>query len=189
MGFLARGAPGVTVRPVRVVPPDPAWAGRFAAEASRIRKALADVDVAVHHIGSTAIRGIVAKPIVDLLLEVRGLAALDARTAAMTALGYEAMGEFGLPGRRYFRRNSPEGVRLFHAHAFERGSAEARRHLAFRDYMNAHPVAAQDYGALKQRLAREFADDMQAYIDGKDAFVKTHEALALAWWPGPGAGG
>lgn len=189
VGFWARGAHGVIARPVRVVPPDPAWAGRFAAEASRIRKALADVDVAVHHIGSTAIRGIVAKPIVDLLLEVRGLAALDARTAAMTALGYEAMGEFGLPGRRYFRRNSPEGVRLFHAHAFERGSAEARRHLAFRDYMNAHPVAAQDYGALKQRLAREFADDMQAYIDGKDAFVKTHEALALAWWPGPGAGG
>lgn len=175
------------MRAVLVVPPDPAWAGRYAAEAARIRAALAEVDVEIHHIGSTAIRGIAAKPIVDLLLEVAELAALDARSAAMSGLGYEAMGEFGLPGRRYFRRSTPDGVRLFHVHAFQRGSAEARRHLAFRDYMIAHPAAAQAYGALKQRLAREFPDDMPAYMDGKDAFVKQHEALALAWYPRRGA--
>lgn len=169
------------MREVLVVPPDPAWAGRFAAEAARIREALAEVDVEVHHIGSTAIHGIAAKPIVDMLLEVTELAALDARSAAMTGLGYEAMGEFGLTGRRYFRRSTAEGLRLFHVHAFQRGGAQARRHLAFRDYMNAHPAAAQAYGALKLRLARAFAHDMQAYMDGKDAFVKQHEALALAW--------
>ena len=181
--------PGVTARQVLVVPPDPAWAGAFASEAAGVRAALAGIDVEVHHIGSTAIRGIAAKPIVDMLLVVADLAALDARTAAMTSLGYEAMGEFGLPGRRYFRRDSPAGVRLFHAHAFERGSAGARRHLAFRDYMNAHPEAAQAYGALKLRLARDGAGDMLAYIDGKDAFVKAHEALALAWQARCGAAG
>lgn len=189
-GAAARnGGAGTAVRQVLVVPPDPSWAGRFAAEAARVRTALAGVAVEVHHIGSTAIRGIAAKPVVDMLLVVADLASLDARTAAMIGLGYQAMGEFGLPGRRYFRRSTPEGVRLFHAHAFECGSAGARRHLAFRDYMNAHPAAAQAYGALKQRLARDCAGDMQAYMDGKDAFVKAHEALALAWQARGSGGG
>ena len=167
---------------VLVMPPDPAWEEAFVCESARIRASLSGLDMWFEHIGSTAIRGIFAKPIIDMLLVVRDVQALDERTPAMTSLGYEAMGEFGIAGRRYFRRTTAAGVRTHHVHAFGRDSADVRRHVAFRDYMNAHPAAAQAYSNLKQSLAREHPHDMDAYIDGKNAFIKHHEALALAWY-------
>jgi GrpB-like predicted nucleotidyltransferase (UPF0157 family) len=135
----------------------------------------------LHHIGSTAIPGIFAKPIIDILLEVDDIIRLDVQRAAMEQLGYEAMGEFGIPGRRYFRRDNASDIRTHQVHAFQSGSPEIERHLAFRDYMNAHPEAAQAYSLLKQRLAGEHPDDMEAYMDGKDPFIKEHLAQAIAW--------
>lgn len=169
---------------VRVVSPDPAWAGIYEDEARRLRAALKQLDVEVHHIGSTSIQGICAKPIIDILLVVPDLATFDSHVEAVCALGYEALGEFGIPGRRYFRKNSPNGVRTHQIHSFERNSLGARRHLAFRDYMNSHSNAADAYSSLKQRLAKEFPSDIQAYMSGKDAFIKQHEAIALAWAAG-----
>ncbi len=164
-----------------VMPYDPAWQGEFEAESRRILNALGDNVVSVHHIGSTAIPGIFAKPIIDILLEVNDLVRLDAETEAMQALGYEAMGEFGIPGRRYFRKSNRLGVRTHHVHAFQTGNPEIERHLAFRDYMIAHPTEAQAYSALKQELARVYPHDRQAYVTGKDPFIKEYEAKALAW--------
>lgn len=164
-----------------VVAYDPAWPAEFEAEAQRIARALGSNVVALHHIGSTAIPGMFAKPILDILLEVDDLARLDRETGALQALGYEAMGEFGIPRRRYFRKSNAAGVRTHHLHAFQVGDAEIERRLAFRDYLIAHPAAAQAYGALKQELARRHADERQAYMDGKDAFVKEQEAKALQW--------
>ena len=166
---------------VRIVPYDPAWPHAFEDEASRIAGALKSVAVAVHHIGSTAIPGIPAKPIIDILVEITDLPSLDSGSAALVSLGYESMGEFGIPRRRYFRKNNAEGIRTHQIHAFEAGSDGAKRHLAFRDYMIAHPTSAHAYGELKQSLARQHPDSIEAYMDGKDAFVKQHEALALAW--------
>lgn len=164
-----------------VVPYDPAWITMFRAESKRINRALKDNLVSINHIGSTAIPGIFAKPIIDILLEVHGLVLLDNQQGAMEELGYEAMGEFGIPGRRYFRKSDPSGVRTHHVHAFQVGSAEIERHLAFRDYMIAHPAEAQAYGELKKQLARAHPKDRQAYMDGKDQFVKEQEAKALKW--------
>jgi GrpB-like predicted nucleotidyltransferase (UPF0157 family) len=170
----------IAMSEVRVVPPDPSWPTQFQIEAARIRQVFTECDVEIHHIGSTAIRGIFAKPIVDMLLVADNLEVFDDNIPTMQAIGYEAMGEFGIPGRRYFRKNSASGVRTHHLHSFARGSAEAERHLAFRDYMNSHPEIANEYSALKQQLASEFPDDMNAYMDGKDSFIKLHEARALA---------
>ena len=164
-----------------VMPYDPAWQGDFETEAKRILHALGNIVVSVHHIGSTAIPGIFAKPIIDILLEVDNLVQLDNETGAMQELSYEAMGEFGIPGRRYFRKNNHLGVRTHQVHAFQIRNPEIERHLAFRDYMIAHPMQAQAYGALKRELAREYPNDSQAYMDGKDEFVKEHEAKALSW--------
>lgn len=169
---------------VRVVPPDPSWAKAYEAEAVRLRSALSELDVDLHHIGSTSITGIYAKPIIDILLVVRSLEELDSQSSAIRALGYEALGEFGIPARRYFRKNSSAGIRTHQVHAFERNSLGACRHLAFRDYMNSHSQFAHEYSSLKQRLARDFPTDIQAYMNGKDAFIKQHEALALAWISG-----
>ena len=167
---------------VNVVAHNPAWKDAFEVEAAQLIRVLADLVVAVHHIGSTAIPGICAKPIIDILLEVEDIGRLDLETAKLEAAGYEAKGEFGIPGRRYFRKDDGRGVRTHQVHAFQTGDGHVDRHLAFRDYMIAHPESARAYGALKQLLAREHPDDIDAYMDGKDSYIKEQERNALAWW-------
>ncbi len=137
--------------------------------------------VAIHHIGSTATPSIHAKPIIDLLAEVTDLQAVDSRAASMRGLGYEVMGECGLPGRRYFRKDDGDGNREYQVHAFLAGSSEITRHLAFRDFLLAHPRLAQQYSDLKRRLARQHPFDIEGYMDGKDPFIKEMERRALAW--------
>ena len=166
---------------VRVVPHDPDWHCHFALERDRIKLALGDVVVALHHIGSTAVPRVPAKPIIDILLEVSDLAELDRRSSHMGTLGYEAKGEFGIPGRRYFRCDNEQGCRTHQVHAFRFGTEDVVRHLAFRDYLIAHPRISRAYGELKQRLAARFPNDTGAYSGGKDDFVKQHETKALAW--------
>ncbi len=169
------------MRKVEVVPHDPRWRVAFEAEAKQVAAALGENVVAVQHIGSTAIPEIYAKPIIDLLVEVRDINEVDGRSSAMESLGYEVMGEYGIPGRRYFRKDNQEGIRTHHIHAFESGSAESERHLAFRDYMIAHPVDAQRYSELKRRLAKEHPWSIDGYMDGKDGFIKEMERRAARW--------
>lgn len=169
------------MKKVEVVPHDPRWRDSFEAEAKDIAAALGENLVAIHHIGSTAIPGIHAKPIVDLLVEVREVAELDARSPAMASLGYQAMGEYGIPGRRYFRKANQEGTRTHHVHAFAAGSGEVQRHLAFRDYLIAHPADAQAYGELKRKLAADHPRDIDGYMDGKEAFIQEMDGRAAEW--------
>jgi GrpB-like predicted nucleotidyltransferase (UPF0157 family) len=152
----------------------------FLSEAGRLRAVFGDEAVAVHHIGSTSVPGLSAKPIVDFLVEVRDIERVDAYDDALRALGYEARGEFGIPGRRYFPRVVGE-THTHHVHCFQAGHPEIAGHLAVRDYLIAHPEAAQAYGRLKEELARRHPWDIDAYVDGKDAFVKDLERRALAW--------
>jgi len=166
---------------VEVVPHNPRWRDVFEAEAKLVAAALGENVVAIHHIGSTAIPGIYAKPVVDLLIEVRVITEVDGRGSAMESLGYEVLGEYGIHGRRYFRRENREGIRTHHVHAFETGSAEVERHLAFRDYMIAHPADAQRYSELKRKLAGEHPQSFDAYMDGKDDFIKEIDRRAARW--------
>lgn len=161
-----------------VVPHDPAWASAFATESRRITRALGPNLLDVYHIGSTSVPGVLAKPIIDMLAIVAGLSALDAAAPALAAQGYQVMGEFGITGRRYFRKDDAAGRRTHHLHAYARGSPHIARHLAFRDYLRAHPGKAADYSALKQRLAA----DPDLYVEAKAPFVLATEAEALAWY-------
>lgn len=155
------------------------WRADFEREQADIERALDSIVIAVHHIGSTAVPGLVAKPVIDILLEVSSLPGLDAQESRLEQLGYEIMGEFGIPRRRYFRKGSD--ARTHHIHAFRRGDAHVLRHLAFRDYLMAHPEISESYGKLKLMLANECAYDNDGYCAGKDDFVKFHEAKALSW--------
>lgn len=166
---------------IRVVAHDPAWPAKFEAEAERIAEAVGEAVVRIHHIGSTAIPQTKAKPVIDILMEVTSLGVLDRKASMLEALGYEVMGEFGIPDRRYFRLDDSNGTRTHQVHAFEAGVPNVVRHLAFRDYMRAHPLVAEEYGALKEHLANAHPHDGAAYMDGKDAFVKEHERRALLW--------
>ncbi|HEX8395962.1 MAG TPA: GrpB family protein [Pyrinomonadaceae bacterium] len=169
------------MRKVEIVPHDPRWQEAFEAEAKQVASALGENVIAVHHIGSTAIPNIYAKPVIDLLVEVRDITEVDGRSSAMESLDYEAKGEFGIPGRRYFRKDNREGIRTHQIHAFETGSAEVKRHLAFRDYMIANPEDAQRYSELKRRLAEEHPQSIDGYMDGKDGFIKEIDRKAAQW--------
>ena len=173
------------MREVRVVPHDPRWTDEFEREAQRLRAVFGENLVEVHHIGSTAVPGLAAKPIVDVLPEVRNIEHVDALNAALAAAGYRAWGEFGLPGRRYFTRDE-NGARTHNVHVYESGNPEVERHLAFRDYMISHPEEARAYGRLKEELAQRSRTDFEAYMDGKDAFVKERVRRALSWKSGTG---
>ena len=166
---------------ILVLDHNPDWAKSFEKEAERIGMALGNTLVKAHHIGSTSIVHTKAKPVIDMLLEVSSLDDLDQRSSLIESLGYEAKGEYGIAGRRYFRLDDATGRRTHQVHSFEVGSPNVIRHLAFRDYLLAHPDIAAEYGEIKQHLARENPHDMAAYIDGKDWFVKEHERRALLW--------
>jgi GrpB-like predicted nucleotidyltransferase (UPF0157 family) len=162
-------------------PHDPRWAVEFSRESTELMSALGEALLAVHHIGSTAISGIRAKPIIDMLAVTDDLKVLDDRNSRFEELGYEVLGEFGIPGRRYFRKNDSLGTRTHQIHAFQTGSAQIARHLAFRDYLRAHPNDARAYEALKQRLANAFPNDIGSYTDGKDSFIQDVDSRAMLW--------
>ncbi len=165
-----------------VVPHDPVWKEALAVEAAAIQAALGDVPIALHHIGSTAIAGILAKPIIDLLGTVPDLTPLDAKNAEFEALGYEVMGAFGIEGRRYFRKVNTAGTRTHHLHIFKENSHQISRHLAFRDYLVAHPDKARAYSDLKARLISADGATWAGYLDGKDPFIRATEQDALRWY-------
>jgi len=143
------------MREIRVVPHDPRWTDEFEREAQRLRAVFGENLVEAHHIGSTPVPGLAAKPIVDVLPVVKDIRLVDALNDEMAALGYTARGEFGLPGRRFFTKDEA-GARTHNVHVYESGSPEVERHLAFRDYIISHPEEAHAYGLLKEELAEVF---------------------------------
>lgn len=171
--------------PVELLPHDPAWSVDAAAVADRLAAALGPVLLTVHHIGSTAIPGIHAKPILDLMPEVIDLAGLDARRAAVEALGYQWWGDYGLPGRRYCTWADPAtGRRRVQIHCYAQGSPEIVRHLAFRDYLRGDATIAVAYDREKERCRCLHPQDSHAYADCKGDWIRRTEAEALAWYGG-----
>ena len=159
---------------------NPLWPQLYRQEAEQIRAILRDNCVAIHHIGSTAVVGLCAKPVIDIMPVVVSLARVDAQKKAFEAIGYEVLGEFGIAGRRYLRKGGDE--RTHQLHIFEQGADEQiERHLALRDYLRAHPQHAAVYGRLKRQLAQQFPWDIESYCDGKDDLVRKLEQAALQW--------
>jgi len=168
------------MRRVIVTDYNPQWPEKFEIEAAKIKQVFGEDLIAIYHIGSTSVPNLKAKPIIDIMPIVRDIEEVDKFNDEMIALGYEPMGEFGIPGRRYFRKGGDD--RTHHVHIFQVGSQEAERHLAFRDYLRLHPDAAKKYGELKEKLANRYPDDIEAYMNGKDGFIKDLEKEAIKWY-------
>lgn len=165
----------------RVLPHDPQWAGAFVIEAAALKMALRPLEITLHHMGSTAVPGLVAKPVIDILGAVDSLDALDALSGRLPSLGYEVMGAFGIEGRRYFRKTRPDCVRTHHLHIYQTGSAQILRHLAFRDYLTAFPDRAAAYGAVKAAIVSGDHPPGLTYAQAKAAIVAQIQAEAAAW--------
>ena len=153
------------------------WAGMFVHEQMALAAFLGP-DANIHHIGSTAVPGLAAKPIIDILVAVPSVERLDSQIIDFRALGYEPRGENGIPGRRYFVKGTPE--RTHHVHAFRSGSHDVRRHLALRDFLRANDEVRDAYAVVKRRAVAECGNDIQAYLALKNDFVRLLEAQALA---------
>ncbi|MGM0828222.1 MAG: GrpB family protein [Bacillota bacterium] len=167
------------MRDVKVVPHQSDWKEKFEMEKRKLTKLLPDATI--HHIGSTSVPGLAAKPIIDILIEVPGLESIDDQTEEFSQLDFVGKGENGIPNRRYFYKGEGN-KRIVHLHIFPYGIDHVIRHLAFRNYLREHNAEARRYGELKSRLAKKFQQDMEGYIQGKDQFVKDLEKKALNWY-------
>ena len=166
--------PADTIRKIEVVEYDPTWPELFALEEKRIKQALGSNCTEIHHIGSTSIPGLNAKPVIDMLPVVRNIQEVDKATKAMESLGYEAKGEYGIAFRRYFQKG--KNIRTHHVHVYQEADPEISRYLKFRDWMRSHTSDAENYGKLKLELAKKFPHDILQYCNGKDAFVASIDA-------------
>jgi GrpB-like predicted nucleotidyltransferase (UPF0157 family) len=167
---------------VRVVEYDPAWPASAAAEIGRIRAALAGVAVRVEHVGSTAVPGLAAKPIIDLQASVDRLEPRARYAQPLEGLGYLFAPDPESPDFHFFGLPA-ERPRTHHLHVCAAGGDDELRHLALRDYLRARPEEAAKYGAMKRDLIGRRPWDRLAYIRSKDRYVAALEARALAWLP------
>jgi len=167
-------------RKVEVVAYDFRWPGLFETEAGKLETVLGENLIAIHHIGSTSVPGLMAKPTVDLLVVVRSHEQLDACDNTMRALGYQSKGENGIQGRRYYQKLDGES-HLYHIHAFESGHFEIARHLNFRDYLRMHPDEARAYQDLKVDLAAQYPSDPERYTSSKTDFIQEIDRRAATW--------
>lgn len=149
---------------VVVVPYDPCWSEIFAKEAAKIQSALGDNCSTIHHIGSTSIPGLSAKPIIDMVPVVKDILKVD--TASLENLGYEGRGEMGMLFRRYFSNHT------CHVHIWEEGNPEIDKHLIFRTYLLNNPTELKRYETLKLDLAGTFQHDRASYTLSKDDLIK-----------------
>jgi GrpB-like predicted nucleotidyltransferase (UPF0157 family) len=162
-------------RHIKIVPYNPKWPELFKKEAILVRQALGKNCIETNHIGSTAVPGLAAKPIIDIMPVVRDIKEVDAANQHMLALGYEAKGEYGMPLRRYFRKGGSS--RTHHVHVFEINNSEITRHLSFRNWMRANKEDREKYEQLKNELAAIHPYDIALYTKGKDKFIAEIELL------------
>lgn len=161
------------IRKIEVVEYDPRWPELFEMEAKRIKECLGNNCVEVHHIGSTSIPGLNAKPVIDMLSVVRNIQEVDQAIKAIESLGYEAKGESGMAFRRYFQKGK---IRTHHLHVYQESDPEISRYLKFRDWMRSHPSDAKNYSQLKLELVKKFPYEILQYCNGKDAFIASIDA-------------
>lgn len=165
------------LQPVSVVDYDPAWPQRFELLRERIASAIGDLAAAIEHVGSTAVPNLAAKPIIDIDVLLKSDSSLPAAIERLASLGYVHRGNLGVPEREALL--APPEDMPHHLYLCPPRSAEFRRHVAFRNFLRAHPEEARIYGHLKIELAERFREDRSAYVTAKSEIVNELTTRAI----------
>ncbi len=163
---------GLNRKSVELVAHNQAWKTLFEREEKLLRSAVGDYALAIEHIGSTAIPGIEAKPIIDIMVGLRDLSDLEKYLLLpIEKIGYEYRGELGIAGRPFFRKGTP-AASSYHLSVVQFGGHVWKRHILFRDYLRENAGSARIYNELKRELALKFKNNREAYTSGKTEFVE-----------------
>lgn len=167
-------------RSVRIVDYDPRWSMLFEKERRQIEEVIGHNVVRIEHIGSTAVHGLGAKPIIDIMVAVNCLSDAKKCIEPLESIGYEYVPEFevSIPERRYSHKGHPPKEQHYHLHMVEPTSDFWRKHLLFRDFLRTHPKVAQEYYELKKRLAVEYGSNREGYTNTKTSFIESVIAKA-----------
>jgi len=157
------------------------WSLRYQSETNILREIFGDEILRFEHFGSTSVPGMKAKPVIDMMCIVKDIREIDRFNDKMASLGYDVAGEWGISGRRLFRKGGEN--RSHHIHFYQFDHPEIQRHLIFRDYLRSHPMEIMKYSHFKERLAQQF-DSTSEYSPAKKQFVKEMEERALRWQKG-----
>jgi GrpB-like predicted nucleotidyltransferase (UPF0157 family) len=156
---------------------NPKWVSLFNDEKKKIVEVLGNKGIAIEHIGSTSVKGLVAKPIIDIAVAVKELGETDSFVDSLQSIGYEYVPKAEFPKRRFFRKGEwRKGTH--HLHVYEIMSVEWRKNLLFRDYLRKHPDKLHQYAKLKGNLAAMHPDDRTTYTNEKAPFIQ--EIIDLA---------
>lgn len=159
--------PAAPLDPIELCEPDPSWPEKFIRERTLLQDSLRDLAIHIDHIGSTAVPGLKAKPVIDIMVTVKRLELNDVQTR-LEALGYVHV-PIDENGRLFFRKGLP---RTHHLHLVEADGEERQIHLRFRDRLIAHPEDTAEYQSLKEELAARYAQDRDAYTRGKEKLIQ-----------------
>jgi GrpB-like predicted nucleotidyltransferase (UPF0157 family) len=155
------------------------WAQMYQDEAQSLKNIFGDEIIKCEHFGSTSVHGLKAKPVIDMLCIVKDIDKIDSFNEKMDSLGYDVAGEWGIPGRRLFRKGGEN--RTHHIHFYQLDNSQIDRHLIFRDYLRSHPEEVAKYSRFKEELAERF-EHTSEYSPAKKAFVSEMEKQALLWF-------
>lgn len=154
------------------------WVRMFEEESRFLKTVFGDLIISFEHFGSTSVKGLKAKPVIDMMAIVVEIEKVDSFNEKMAELGYDVAGEWGIAGRRLFRKGGEN--RTHHIHFYQFDNPQIERHLIFRDYLRIHPSEAENYAAFKVELAKRFKRT-SGYSPAKKSFVQEMDNRAFQW--------
>ena len=159
-------------RNIKVLPYDGSWKDDFRQISDELQNALGSLALGIEHVGSTAVEGLSAKPVIDIDVVIEDSSRLEEVITALAEIGYIHEGDLGIAGREAFAYEGKKHLREHHLYVCPRDSEELRRHIAFRDYLLAHPEAVLEYSRIKEEGAGLYPHDIDGYIAHKSPFIE-----------------
>ena len=162
----------IVTKNVVVLPYDEQWKQAFVHIKDEIQEALGSLALSIEHVGSTSVQGLSAKPIIDIDVVIKDYSVFDAVVHALEEIGYHHEGDLGITAREAFKYSGKEHLQKHHLYVCPQDSAELNRHIAFRNYLRAHPEAVCEYSRIKEEGAALFPNDIEKYIRHKAPFIE-----------------